>query len=131
MEEVIQMPQEKKNTLLVTCSGASNTGTIADCVARKLVSTGNNRSMLCLPALALGREMSLKKVREIDHIITIDGCQTSCAATLVEQKGGRKPDLQIQIARDFGIKKSMENLICDEDQVRRVAETLEKKIQEW
>lgn len=125
------MPRENKSILVVTCSGASNTGTIADCVARKLVSVGDNRSLLCLPALALGREMSLKKVSESDHIITIDGCPTSCAAALVKQKGGRKPDLQIQIAKDFGIKKSMENLICDEEQVKKVVDAIEEKIQGW
>jgi len=116
--------------LVVTCSGASNTGSLADCVVRELVAESPERfEMLCLPAYALGRENALRKVREARKVLAVDGCPTRCASTLLE-KGGRVPDLTVEVSEDYDMKKTMDPR-CNDQDMQRVKEDIKKRIAGW
>lgn len=93
--------------LIISCSGASNTGTLADRVAREIVmDRSEGVEMLCLPALALGRKNAMNKVQNAQKILVIDGCQAHCAKQILE-KAGVDPDACFEISKDFNVKKKM------------------------
>ena len=120
---------EEKKVVIVSCSGASNTGDIADELARVLVEENPAEyDMLCLAAYAIKRPPSLKKVSEAKSIIVIDGCSAKCASKILEA-GGVKPDTSIEVSADFQVKKNMEHPRAEESEVQRVKGEFKKKVQ--
>ncbi len=112
--------------LIVSCSGASNTGTLADRVAREIIiDNEGDVEMLCLPALALGRKNAVQKVKSAEKIIVIDGCQGNCAKQLLE-KAGASADVYYELTKDFNVKKSKVP-VADEEEL----EEIKKKIREF
>ncbi len=87
--------------LLYACSGATNTGYLADQVARTL-SADNFGSMTCLAAV--GAELSgfIASAEAADKNIVIDGCSVACGAKIFKDKG---LNFDHYITTDFGIKK--------------------------
>lgn len=108
----------KNTTLIYSCSGAANTGELADKVARKL-SAQNIGSMTCLAAL--GADISGFKVSAMssDKNIIIDGCPASCGKKIFESK---KIPFEHFITTDFGVEKG-KTKITDE-----IVDNVSKKI---
>jgi uncharacterized metal-binding protein len=122
--------ENEKEILLVSCSGASNTGTLSDCVVRELVNENPNRyKLLCLPALALGRRNAMESLKDASHIVVLDGCAMKCATQILQEKG-RLPDVSIELARDCGIKKNMIPS-CEREDVKKVKELVKKATENW
>lgn len=122
--------KEEKEILLVSCSGASNTGTLSDCVVRELVNENPNRyKLLCLPALALGRKNAMESLKNASHIVVLDGCAMKCATQILQEKG-RSPDVSIELAKDCGIKKNMVPS-CNRADVDKVKELVKKETEGW
>lgn len=111
----------------MSCSGASNTGDIADRLGRDLVEENPEEyDMLCLAAYAIKRPLSLKKVNEARSIIVIDGCAAKCASKILEG-AGVKPDTSIEVSSEFDVKKDMEFPKAKMTEVERVKREFKKR----
>ncbi len=78
--------ETKKTVLITACSGAANTGLLADQVARKL-RAGKVGSMTCLAALGAGLSGYVESAKASDRNIVIDGCPVGCGARIYEKLG--------------------------------------------
>ncbi|NPV02230.1 MAG: hypothetical protein HPY53_12715 [Brevinematales bacterium] len=90
-----------KTRLIYACSGAANTGLLADQVARGLMHD-NAGSMACLAAL--GAELSgfVVSARAADVNIVIDGCGVGCGSAIFDKLG--IPYKQF-VVTGYGVKK--------------------------
>jgi uncharacterized metal-binding protein len=78
-----------KKTILIACSGASNTGAYSDKVARKVMATGNAK-MLCLARFAVDEQWAETQKNELlqdARIVVLDGCPIDCAAKILNERG--------------------------------------------
>lgn len=122
--------KEKKRIVVATCIGASNTGVLAGQVATDLCAGSPEMfDMLCLPAYAIAKEASLKKVQNAERILVIEGCPVRCASEILK-RGGRIPDLAVEVSGDYGVKKTPV-LRCEEADVSRIKEDIKKRTVEW
>jgi uncharacterized metal-binding protein len=71
---------------IVACSGASNTGSYSDLVARKLMQCGRAK-MLCLARFSVDEKFADKSKGEYSNIIVLDGCSINCAEDTLKQRG--------------------------------------------
>jgi len=71
---------------IVACSGASNTGSYSDLVARKLMQNGRAK-MLCLARFSVDEVFAEKTKSEYKNIIVLDGCPINCAEETLRQRG--------------------------------------------
>ena len=92
---------KEKTVLITACSGAANTGFLADQVARGLRSEGVG-SMTCLAAL--GAELSgyVESARGADRNIVVDGCPVACGAKIYGKLGVA---CDRYVMTDFGVEK--------------------------
>jgi len=91
----------QKTVIITACSGAANTGLLADRVARKLRADGLG-AMTCLAAL--GAELSgyVESARGADRNIVLDGCPVGCGAKIYAKLGLPYEEL---LMTDFGVEK--------------------------
>ena len=91
------------NMMIVSCSGASNTGCYADKVARILAESGQ-ANMICLPKVAINDKRLIEKVKTTNQkVIVIDGCPINCSEKILKEKGIEN-FIHVNIT-NFGIKK--------------------------
>jgi uncharacterized metal-binding protein len=90
-----------KTTLISACSGAANTGLLADRVARALRTDGVG-SMACLAALGGGLSGYVLSARGADRNIVVDGCPVACGAKIFEKLGIA---CEHYVMTDFGVEK--------------------------
>lgn len=76
----------EKLVLITACSGAANTGLLADQVARTL-RTSKVGSMTCLAALGAEESGYVESARRADRNVVIDGCPVSCGAKIYAKLG--------------------------------------------
>ena len=90
-----------KKILITACSGAANTGLLADQVARNLRTEGVG-SLTCLSAL--GAELSgyVESAKGADRNIVIDGCPVGCGAKIYGKLG---IPCEQYLMSDFGAEK--------------------------
>ena len=120
------MSNEKK-TVIVSCSGASNTGKTADRVARKLcIDDPDHNDLLCLAAFAIKKAPSIKKLQEADKIVVIEGCPSRCASEILRQ-GGFSSTLVVEMVADYSMKKNM-TPVCEETDIERISQDVEAKV---
>ncbi len=91
----------KATTLIYSCSGAANTGFLADSTARKLMKE-NKGKMCCLSAVGAGKSGHILSANAADKNIVIDGCNVKCGKTIFEK---HKLPFEHFIVTDFGIEK--------------------------
>ena len=72
--------------LLYACSGAADTGLLADGVARRLAKLGVGR-LTCLAAMGAGLSGFLESARGAGSNIVIDRCPVSCGAKIFRDLG--------------------------------------------
>ena len=73
-------------TLIFACSGAANTGAMADQAARKLARDGAGK-MYCLAGLGGGIQPIIDTTKAAGKVLAIDGCPTDCARKTLERVG--------------------------------------------
>ncbi|MGC8840386.1 MAG: putative zinc-binding protein [Candidatus Sumerlaeaceae bacterium] len=69
-----------------SCSGAADTGCIADHAAR-LISARKLAKMSCAAAIAAGDEEISNWTVASEHVLVIDGCEKNCAKKILESWG--------------------------------------------
>ena len=74
---------ETKPRVLYACSGAADTGQIADLVARRL-DDEEWGAISCLSGVGAGLSGFLEYAKEVDNII-LDGCPVGCGRKMFEQ----------------------------------------------
>lgn len=96
-------------TFIYTCSGAANTGLLADRVARQLAISGQG-SLTCLAAVGAGLENFIKSAGCAARNIVIDGCPVACGKLILEKAGATYDHY---VMTDFGVEKG-KTAITDE-----------------
>jgi uncharacterized metal-binding protein len=75
-----------KNRLVYACSGAANTGYLADQVARRLSLQGQAK-MTCLAGVGAALDGFMKSAVHAETNLVIDGCPTACGRKAFERYG--------------------------------------------
>jgi uncharacterized metal-binding protein len=88
-------------TLLYACSGAANTGFLADQVARKIRQDGCGK-MTCLAAVGAKLSGFIESAKSAAKNIVIDGCPVACEKKIFD---GLKLPYDHVILTDFGVEK--------------------------
>jgi uncharacterized metal-binding protein len=71
--------------ILYACSGAANTGEMADKIARALWGAGNAKRS-CLAGVGAGLPSYVDGAKEADNLV-IDGCPIACGRKIFEERG--------------------------------------------
>jgi len=87
--------------MVLSCSGASDLGYIADQVARKL-HRNKVRKMNCLTVAATGTEEKIEEFKKC-NILVIDGCTEDCGKKIMVMRG--ITDYRYLRLTDLGYKK--------------------------
>ncbi|GAB6187433.1 putative zinc-binding protein [Thermopirellula anaerolimosa] len=72
--------------IVLTCSGASNLGRMADLAARKMTADGIAQ-MSCLAGVAGGVQMMLDALAAAPAVLVLDGCDYECGRKVMEKAG--------------------------------------------
>jgi len=121
------MNAEDKKIAVVACSGASNTGQTTNEVATNLCAKSEDYTMVCLAALTLGHKNSLDKIADAKKIVVVDGCPVKCASQIVAKYTDKKPNLDIQIMEEYGIKKVPKPTFEKQD-IQRISKDIKDKV---
>lgn len=84
MSEVCACGQAPK--FIFPCSGGSNTGELADRIARELDRTTDGK-MYCLAGIGGNVSGIVESTKAAEKILVIDGCSVDCAKKTLEQRG--------------------------------------------
>lgn len=103
MEEKEKCLCSSGDVKIVSCSGASNVGQIANQAAIDL-SKANVGGFFCVAGVGAHIKGMVKKAKEADLIVAIDGCPVQCAAKTLQQVE-IEPAVQV-IVTELGIEKS-------------------------
>lgn len=95
--------------LMYACSGAANTGYLADQVARKLNREGA-ANMTCLAAVGADLSGFIESAKSADKNIVIDGCPVGCGKKIFEENG--LPFVHF-VTTDFGVEKMKTEITQD------------------
>jgi uncharacterized metal-binding protein len=121
--------EENKNCLcnssdvrVVSCSGASNVGQMANQAAIELAKE-KVAGFFCLAGVGAHIKGLVKSGKEADLMISIDGCPVQCASKTL-QHAEIEPAIQI-IVTDLGIEKS-HDIAIDENICSKVVEQKRK-----
>ncbi len=76
----------KAAVIVVSCSGASNAGQIANAVARRLDASGDAK-FYSLAGIAANVPEMIQTVREASKVLVIDGCATGCGKKCMDRAG--------------------------------------------
>lgn len=91
-----------KVNLIYACSGAANTGELADLVARGL-SKDKTGSMTCLAAMGANFSGFIEPAKSADNNIVIDGCPMACGKKIFDNLG--ISNFQHFIITKYGVEK--------------------------
>jgi len=69
--------------VVLTCSGASNLGQIANAMSTRLQHCGMAK-MTCLAAVAAGLPKFISNIETADDLLLIDGCKIACGKKVLE-----------------------------------------------
>jgi len=111
-----------ETNLVYACSGAANTGLLADQVMRTLNREGVADST-CLAAMGADLSGFLESARNATRNIVLDGCKVSCGKRIFEKNG--IPFTQF-IMTDFGVEKGKTKITGD--LVESIAASIGEKI---
>ena len=90
-----------KIKLLYACSGAANTGYLADSVSRRLAKIGIGR-MTCMAAVGAGLSGFVESARAAGENLVIDGCPEACGKQMFEDLG---IPFRHFVTTDYGVEK--------------------------
>ncbi|MBP1626979.1 MAG: hypothetical protein H6Q00_1454 [Holophagaceae bacterium] len=108
--------------LVFACSGAANTGYLADQVARRLNLQGDAK-MFCLAAIGAELEGYLKSARDSELNLVIDGCPTACGRKIFERRG--LPHTSF-VLTELGVEKG--KTLIDETVIADMTQRIQKEV---
>jgi uncharacterized metal-binding protein len=111
-------------TLLLPCSGAADTGEIADLAARKFAK-GGCTSMFCLAGVGANLSGFIASAKGADKLLVVDGCTLDCARKTLAEKGITENVIHLRVT-DLGIVKGKSP--ATQERVDAVAAELGKKL---
>jgi uncharacterized metal-binding protein len=112
-----------ETNLIYACSGAANTGLLADQVMRALNRDGVGAST-CLAAMGADLSGFIQSAQSATRNIVLDGCKVSCGAKIFQKNGIA---YQHYIMTDYGVEKGKTPITGD--LIETVAEQIAAKIQ--
>jgi len=80
MSDVSKKPGSR---VVLSCSGASNMGQIANAMAVRLQQSGI-AEMICMTAVGAGQTSHTKNVKKADEVIMINGCKKACGTRILD-----------------------------------------------
>ncbi len=92
---------DDKIKLMYACSGAANTGHLADNVSRRLSKIGIGK-MTCLSAMGAGFSGFVESARAAGENLVIDGCPVGCGKQTFENNG---IPFRHFVMTDYGVEK--------------------------
>jgi len=113
---------DAESRLIFACSGAANTGYLADAVARRLNSDGSG-GMTCLAAIGADLSGYVESARSADKNVVLDGCAVGCGKKIFEARG--LPFTQL-VMTDFGVEKKKTEIT--QDVIDRVTAEIRQRI---
>ena len=117
-----QTTKEPVKLMVMSCSGASNTGEYADKIARKF-DEQKNAGMVCLPKISIGDPALIEKVKKAGgKLAVLDGCPLHCAKKILNNAG--ITDFLHLTITDFGIKKGVTPVT--QEKIDKMVETIKK-----
>jgi len=90
-------------TLLLPCSGAADTGEIADRAARKFAK-GNCAGMFCLAGVGANLSGFIASAKGADRLLVVDGCNLECGRKILAEKGITENIIHLRVT-DLGFVK--------------------------
>jgi uncharacterized metal-binding protein len=124
MEERKKCLCSSEDVRIVSCSGASNVGQIANQAAIEL-SKAKVGGFFCLAGVGAHIKGMVKSGKGADLMISIDGCPVQCAAKTL-QHAEIEPAIQV-IVTELGIEKS-HDIAIDETACSMVVEKVKKEL---
>lgn len=112
-----------ETNLIYACSGAANTGLLADQVMRALNRDGVGAST-CLAAMGADLSGFIQSAQSATRNIVLDGCKVSCGAKIFQKNGIA---YQHYIMIDYGVEKGKTPITGD--LIETVAEQIAAVIQ--
>ena len=117
---------------LLTCnSGSSNSGTLTGIVAMEVLKelSGDLVGICSLPALANEIPRQVLTVKDLKHLIIVDGCRNSCAMK-VAKKLSLSHDAYVNLENDLKIDKlgPFSTLQYSNEDVNKIKEAIKAKI---
>lgn len=108
--------------LIYSCSGAANTGYLADAVSRKLMKDGKGK-MTCLAAIGADLSGFIESAKCAEKNIVVDGCPVACGKKIFE-----KNNLPFDhfVLTEFGVEKGKTEIT--QEVINRVTEEICNKI---
>ena len=117
--------------LLICNSGSSNSGTLTGIAGMEVVKElGGDRVGICsLPALANEIPRQVLTVKNLEHLIVIDGCRNACARKVAEKLSLSK-EMHLNLEDDLKIEKlgPFSTLQYSFEDVRKVKEAILARI---
>ncbi len=118
--------------LIICNSGASNSGHLTGLIGFEIVKKlGEEKAGICsLPALVSNIPRQVSLIKEIPHIIVIDGCHNECSKKILDQMG-IKYEKYINLENNFGYKKlgPFTTFKYSEDDAKRIFSNIIKIIE--
>jgi uncharacterized metal-binding protein len=108
--------------LLYACSGAANTGYLADSAARRLAKLGIGK-LTCLAAMGGGLSGFVETAKAAKANLLLDGCSVACGKKIFENLGIPCSHF---VMTDFGVEKGKTDIT--QDLIAKTAFALAEKI---
>jgi uncharacterized metal-binding protein len=119
---------EKKpsgDAMIFPCSGAADTGAIADGAARGLARHGV-ATMYCLAGIGAKVEKIVTNTQAAERLVALDGCDNDCSRKMLEA-AGFEPVLHLRIT-DLGMEKGKTPVTTE--RVRQVMDEIRRRLGE-
>lgn len=108
------------NIMILTCSGGSNVGQLANRAAIELTQEGFGK-IFCLAGIGGHLSGFVQSAKDVQQMIAIDGCEVGCARAILEHVG--VPFRSYLVVTDVGIEKK-HNFDLKEEEVKKVKEAI-------
>lgn len=116
--------QPPKPPIIFTCSGAADTGGLADAASRSLSRQGVAR-MYCLAGVGARVEQIMADMAEAERLVSVDGCSNDCSRKVLEA-AGFQPAIHLRIT-DLGMPKGQTPY--SDARVRRITDELRRRLE--
>jgi len=109
---------DKKEVMILACSGGSNVGQLTNQAAVELTREGFGK-MFCLAGIGGGLKGFIQSAQDTPQVIVLDGCQVGCAKAILDREGIALKSYVV--VTDLGIDKVKDRQLSrDEDALARV-----------